>query len=70
MSTSYSTIIKRRHIVTVHVYKSEHDFVGKYDVKTQPPLFKTVQFSEMNSVGVDHIMQSDTALCEPSLNIF
>jgi len=44
MSTSYSKIIKSKHIVTVHVYKSEQDFLVKYDVKTQPPLFKTVQF--------------------------
>jgi len=34
MSTSCSKIIKSKHIVTVHVYKSEHDFVGKYDIKT------------------------------------
>jgi len=42
--------VKSKHIDTVHVYKSEQDFVSKYDIKTQPPLF--------NSVGVVHIMQS------------
>jgi len=26
------------------MFTSEQDFVGKYDVKTQPPLFKTIQF--------------------------
>jgi len=44
MSTSYSKIIKSKHIATVHVYKSEQDFVSKCGIKTQPPLFKTVQF--------------------------
>jgi len=34
MSTSYSSkIIKSKQIVTVHVYKSNQDFVGKYDVE-------------------------------------
>jgi len=35
---------KNKHIATVHVYKSEHDFVSKYDIKPQPTLFKTFQF--------------------------
>jgi len=44
MANVSATIVLAKHIVTVHVYKSEQDFVRKYDVKTQPPLFKTVQF--------------------------
>jgi len=43
MSTSCSKIIESKHIATVHVYKSEQNFVSKYVIKTQPPLFKTVQ---------------------------
>jgi len=60
MSTSYSKIIKSKHIVTAHVYKSEQDFVGKYDVKTQPALFKTVQFKKINSVSVGQILRTPT----------
>jgi len=71
MSTSNSKIIKSKHIDTVHVYKSEQDFVSKYDIKTQPPLFKTVQFKKINYAGVGHIyMQSKTALGEPSLDSY
>jgi len=28
----------------VHVHKSEEDFISKHEFKTQPSLFKTVQF--------------------------
>jgi len=34
LSTSYSKIIKSKHIATVHAYKSGQDFVIKYDIKT------------------------------------
>jgi len=38
--------------------------------KTQPLIFKTDQFKEINSIGVGHIMQSDKALREPPMNRF
>jgi len=44
MFTSWSKIINSKHIATVHVYKSEQDFVSKYDIKSQKSLFNTVQF--------------------------
>jgi len=56
--------IDKRLGAEIHVHKSEQDCV------TQTPLFKTVQLHEINYVGVGHIMQSNKALCEPSLNIF
>jgi len=33
MSSSFSKINKNKHIATVYVYKSEQDFVSKYEIK-------------------------------------
>jgi len=44
ISTRHSKYIKCKRIATVHVHKSELDFIGKHDIKTQLSLFKTVHF--------------------------
>jgi len=50
MSTSCNKIIKSKHyslIATVHVYKSEQDFVSKYNIKTQPLFFILSSFKKL-----------------------
>jgi len=40
MSTSCSKYIKSKHIDTVHVHKSEQDFLNKNYIKTQHSLYQ------------------------------